>query len=173
MVALIKSASLFEVNVADYKQLNACRKEVGQLKELWDMILLVKGNMDDWKTTLWRDINVDDMDMDTKKYAKDIKGLDKEMRAWDAFTGLDSMVKNMMTSLRAVGDLQNPAVRERHWLQLMMATKVHCFGSFISMRNLETIILEGFPISALVMHSKKHDLIHVGCVTIACVCLSG
>lgn len=88
---------------------------------LW---LQVSGNMDDWKTTLWKDINVDEMDMDTKKYAKDIKGLDKEMRAWDAFTGLDSMVKNMMTSLRAVGELQNPAIRDRHWLQLMMATKV-------------------------------------------------
>ncbi|XP_015211854.2 dynein axonemal heavy chain 17 [Lepisosteus oculatus] len=124
MVSLSKSASLFEVNVPDYKQLKACRKEVILLKELWDMIHLVRGNMDDWKTTLWKDINVDEMDMDTKKYAKDIKGLDKEMRAWDAFLGLDSMVKNMMTSLRAVGDLQNPAIRDRHWLQLMMATKV-------------------------------------------------
>ncbi|KAL2078484.1 hypothetical protein ACEWY4_026169 [Coilia grayii] len=124
MEALSRSASLFEVNVPDYKQLKACRKDIVLLKELWDMVLLVKGNMDDWKTTLWKDINVDDMDMETKKYAKDIKGLDKEMRAWDAFSGLDSMVKNMLTSLRAVGDLQNPAIRDRHWLQLMMATKV-------------------------------------------------
>ncbi|XP_076154706.1 dynein axonemal heavy chain 17-like isoform X2 [Alosa pseudoharengus] len=124
MKALSQSASLFEVNVPDYKQLKACRKDIILQKELWDMILLVKGNMDDWKTTLWKDINVDDMDMETKKYAKDIKGLDKEMRAWDAFSGLDSMVKNMLTSLRAIGDLQNPAIRDRHWLQLMMATKV-------------------------------------------------
>ncbi|KAM9412460.1 dynein axonemal heavy chain 17-like [Salvelinus alpinus] len=124
MEGLSNSAGLFEVNVPDYKQLKTCRKEIVLLKELWDMILLVSGNMDDWKTTLWKDINVEEMDMDTKKYAKDIKGLDKEMRAWDAFTGLDSMVKNMMTSLRAVGELQNPAIRDRHWLQLMMATKV-------------------------------------------------
>ena len=46
------------------------------------------------------------------------------MRAWDAFTGLDSMVKNMVTSLRAVGELQNPAIRDRHWEQLMQATQV-------------------------------------------------
>lgn len=50
--------------------------------------------------------------------------LDKEMRAWDAFTGLDSMVKNMMTSLHSVGDLQNPAIRDRHWEQVMQATQV-------------------------------------------------
>lgn len=156
MVALSRSASLFEVNVPDYKQLKACRKDIVLLKELWDMALLVghlrlivtsslkltlryckyvsmkfqlsvsqvKGNMDDWKTTLWKDINVEDMDLETKKYAKDVKGLDKEMRVWDAFSGLDSMVKNMLTSLRAIGDLQNPAIRDRHWHQLMVATKV-------------------------------------------------
>ena len=65
--------------------------------------------------------------MDCKKFVKDIRSLDKEMRAWDAFTGLDGTVKNMMTSLRAVGELQNPAIRERHWDQLMAATKVNIF----------------------------------------------
>ena len=57
-------------------------------------------------------------------YTQDIRTLDKEMRAWDAFTGLDSTVKNMVTSLRAVGELQNPAIRDRHWEQLMQATQV-------------------------------------------------
>ena len=64
------------------------------------------------------------MEMDCKKFVKDIRSLDKEMKAWDAFNGLDSTVKNMMTSLRAVGELQNPAIRERHWEQLMQATQV-------------------------------------------------
>ena len=41
------------------------------------------------------------------------------------YSGLDSTVKNMVTSLRAVGELQNPAIRDRHWLQLMQATQVH------------------------------------------------
>ena len=62
--------------------------------------------------------------MDSKKFVKDIRSLDKEMKAWDAFNGLDSTVKNMMTSLRAVGELQNPAIRERHWEQLMQTTQV-------------------------------------------------
>ena len=30
----------------------------------------------------------------------------------------------MRTSLRAVGELQNPAIRERHWEQLVQATRV-------------------------------------------------
>lgn len=43
MEALCKSGSLFEVVVPDYKQLKACHKEVRQLKELWDMIVMVRG----------------------------------------------------------------------------------------------------------------------------------
>ncbi len=98
--------------------------QVRLLKTLWDMITIVRASIDDWKTTLWQDINVEQMEMDCKKFAKDIRTLDKEMRAWDAYGGLEATVKNMLTSLRAVSELQNPAIRDRHWQQLMNATKV-------------------------------------------------
>uniref|UniRef100_A0A803SSJ0 Dynein axonemal heavy chain 17 n=1 Tax=Anolis carolinensis TaxID=28377 RepID=A0A803SSJ0_ANOCA len=124
MEALSKSAGLFEVSVPDYKQLKACHKEVRLLKELWDMIVLVDESINDWKTTKWKEINVEQMDLDCKKFAKDVRTLDKEMRPWDAFVGLDNTVKNMITSLRAVSELQNPAIRDRHWKELMEATQV-------------------------------------------------
>lgn len=44
--------------------------------------------------------------------------------SWDTYINLEATVKNMLTSLRAVGELQNPAIRERHWDQLMRTTKV-------------------------------------------------
>uniref|UniRef100_A0A8C3J4X5 Dynein axonemal heavy chain 17 n=1 Tax=Calidris pygmaea TaxID=425635 RepID=A0A8C3J4X5_9CHAR len=125
MAALSKSADLFEVTVPKYKQLKACHREVRLLKDLWDMIFLVNTNIDDWKTTRWKDINVEQMDIDCKKFAKDIRSLDKEVKSWDAYTGLDNSVKNMITSLRAVNELQNPAIRDRHWQELMQATKVN------------------------------------------------
>lgn len=86
--------------------------------------LQVNTSIDDWKTTKWKDINVEQMDIDCKKFAKDVRSLDKEMKTWDAFVGLDNTVKNMITSLRAVSELQNPAIRDRHWQQLMQATQV-------------------------------------------------
>ena len=33
------------------------------------------------------------------------------MRGWHAYLGLETTVKNMLTSLRAVGELQNSAIR--------------------------------------------------------------
>ena len=51
-------------------------------------------------------------------------GLHKETRTCEAYVALERTVKNMLTSLKAVSELQNPAIRERHWLQLMKTTKV-------------------------------------------------
>lgn len=42
MAALSESAELFEVLVPEYKQLKACQREVRLLKQLWDMIVLVR-----------------------------------------------------------------------------------------------------------------------------------
>lgn len=77
------------------------------------------------------------MDIECKKFAKDVRLLDKEMRSWDTYIMLESTVKNMLTSLRAVGELQNPAIRERHWIQLMASTKVFidCFWFIFGVLN--------------------------------------
>ncbi|XP_005530761.1 PREDICTED: dynein heavy chain 17, axonemal [Pseudopodoces humilis] len=124
MAALATSAALFEVSVPEYKQLKMCRKELRLLKEVWDMVTLVNLSIAAWNTTRWAELNVEDMDIECKKFAKDIRTLDKEVKSWDAFTGLDSSMKNMMTSLRAVSELQNPAIRDRHWQELVQTTKV-------------------------------------------------
>ena len=55
---------------------------------------------------------------------QEMKTLDKEVRVWNVYAGLEATVKNMLTSLRAVNELQNSAVRERHWQQLMNTTGV-------------------------------------------------
>ncbi|XP_036692664.1 dynein heavy chain 9, axonemal [Balaenoptera musculus] len=124
MASISASASLFEVTIPDYKQLRQCRKEACQLKELWDTIGMVTSSIHAWETTTWMDINVEAMDLECKWFARHIRNLDKEVRSWDAFTGLESTVLNTLTSLRAVAELQNPAMRERHWRQLMQATGV-------------------------------------------------
>ncbi len=40
------------------------------LKNLWDTIGLVKSSFAEWNTTLWKDINVEQMEMDCKKFVK-------------------------------------------------------------------------------------------------------
>lgn len=49
-----------------------------------------------------------------------------QVRDEDVFKGLDNMVKNFLVSIPLVADLRSPAMRPRHWQQLMDTTKVRC-----------------------------------------------
>lgn len=53
---------------------------MGLLKELWDMITVVESSMAAWRTTPWRDIHVEEMELECKRFSKDIRALDKEVR---------------------------------------------------------------------------------------------
>lgn len=127
MTKLQEQANLFELTLPEFKMLKLNRKEVRQVKQLWDYVNIVRSCIDEWKTTPWKKIDVEAMEMECKKFGKEIKAMDKELRAWDVYIQMEATVKNILTSLRAVSELQNPAIRERHWIQLMQATKVSIF----------------------------------------------
>ncbi|XP_028842651.1 dynein heavy chain 9, axonemal-like isoform X2 [Denticeps clupeoides] len=124
MAGLVKSAGLFEVNIPDYRQLRQCRREAELLKGLWDLVTLVQSSLNAWKSTCWREVDVDQVEAECKRLRGELLALDKEVRAWDTFSGLDGTLRNTLTSLRAVAELQNPAIHLRHWHQLMAATGV-------------------------------------------------
>ncbi|KAJ8288109.1 hypothetical protein COCON_G00007680 [Conger conger] len=124
MSKLQESSLLFEVSVPDYRQLRLCRKEIVILKQVWDIVVYVHCSVEDWTKTPWREINVDQMDAELKRFAKDMRTLDKEARGWDVYSGLDLTVQNLVTSLRAVTELQNRAIRDRHWAQLISTAGV-------------------------------------------------
>lgn len=50
--------------------------------------------------------------------------MDKEIRDLSVYTYIENVIKDMMTSLRALIELQNPAMKERHWAELMEVTNV-------------------------------------------------
>lgn len=94
------------------------------LKSIWDLAGLVIFMFDQWKTTLWTEIDTDAMEARCRELSKDLRKMDKEIKGWEVYTGLDQTVKDMVTSLRAVGELRSNAIRERHWKQLMKTTGV-------------------------------------------------
>ncbi|KAH0621502.1 hypothetical protein JD844_022872 [Phrynosoma platyrhinos] len=149
MNKLQETANLFEVSVPEYRQLKQCRTDIILAKSVWDMVVFVQMSIKDWMKTPWKQINVEQMDVDLRRFMKDMKTLDKEVRIWDVYIGLESTVKNLLTSLRAVNELQNLAVRKRHWQQLMAATGV----SFVM--NEDTTLGELF---ALQLHRVEDEV---------------
>ncbi|XP_024130607.1 dynein heavy chain 9, axonemal [Oryzias melastigma] len=124
MASLLESANLFEVPAPKNIHLQLCRHKLSLLKELWDMITVVNTSIDSWKMAPWMEIQVEEMELELKSFYKEIGGLDSKMKEWDAFKGLDSGLRNILISFRSVGELRSPAMRGRHWHQLMAATGV-------------------------------------------------
>ena len=69
-----------------------------KLKEIWDYKHYVDYSIDLWKKTLWKKLDIEAMDLACKTLAKEIRGIDKMVREWNLFKGLELTFKNMMTS---------------------------------------------------------------------------
>uniref|UniRef100_UPI0035900BF2 dynein axonemal heavy chain 17-like n=1 Tax=Myxine glutinosa TaxID=7769 RepID=UPI0035900BF2 len=149
LLELSASTRLFEISPPSSSQLSKCWHQAKLLKEIWDVIASVRTRMASWESTCWKDINVDQMDMETKKFCLDLRAMDKDLRSWDTFIGFDSSLRNYMKSLRSVGELQNTAVRERHWQELMNTTGVR-----FSMSESTTL----FDLLSLHLHKFEEDV---------------
>ena len=64
------------------------------------------------------------MENECRKFTRDLRTLDKNVRHWQPYIYLEGLLKDLVSSLRAITELQNPAITERHWIELMQITKV-------------------------------------------------
>ncbi|KAK9886615.1 hypothetical protein WA026_017537 [Henosepilachna vigintioctopunctata] len=121
---LIDDGNIFDITIEEFKPIKHCRKELRQVKQLWDYISMMNSCIDEWRSTPWKKIDIENMEISCKRFVKDLRAMDKETKSWNVYVEGEKTIKNLLTSLRAVTELQNPAIRERHWKQLMQATKV-------------------------------------------------
>lgn len=53
--------------------------------------------------------------------------MDKVIHDWSVYIYIDKLIKTMLTSLKALIELQNPAMKDRHWAELVDVTNVILF----------------------------------------------
>ena len=61
---------VFELNVSKHHTIKLIRKNIKSLKEVWDMISVVKHQFDYWKKTLWDNIDTDLLTQKTRSIQK-------------------------------------------------------------------------------------------------------
>lgn len=64
------------------------------------------------------------METECKKFSKELRTLPTDVRSWDPYITAEQDLKNLITSLRAITELQNPALRDRHWIELTKITNI-------------------------------------------------
>ena len=166
--------------------LRCVQEELGHLQGLWTMVERVLGTFAEWHATLWDRINVDELTEHTKALAREVKALNKAVRLYGVFgwapccwdtpwhgghaaaaderspcRKLEEAIKAMQTSLPLVLELRHPAMRPRHWKQLMkVAARLdapalpHISGSpavraWLQATGTQFVMDEGFSLGAL------------------------
>lgn len=93
-------AALFEVAFAEMTALHSCRREVKMIKVLWDYAMLVHSCIQLWKMTFWKQVDFEKLEIECKQFSKHLRSLDKDMRSWDTYVGLDATIRDLVTSLK-------------------------------------------------------------------------
>eukprot|EP01059_Diplonema_ambulator_P035162 TRINITY_DN8181_c0_g2_i3.p1 TRINITY_DN8181_c0_g2~~TRINITY_DN8181_c0_g2_i3.p1 ORF type:complete len:4166 (+),score=1836.14 TRINITY_DN8181_c0_g2_i3:116-12613(+) len=115
---------LFDLTPTELIELKECRQELLLLKQLWDIVGHVKSQFSDWMCQTFKLMAPDDLIEEAKKIQKQLKGMPLKCKSTGTFNGLETEVKDMLTTLPLVVELRNPAMRERHWRQLLKKCEV-------------------------------------------------
>jgi dynein heavy chain len=93
---------------------------------MWDLISLIDYQFENWSTTLWNDIQPDDLERLIKEFSSKLCApnapQNKDIKTWKSFTSLNERVRNMANVMPLIKDLHSPYMKERHWNRLMTIT---------------------------------------------------
>ena len=70
---ITETANIYEQPVPEFKQIQQIRRELKLIKNLWDYIFIVQTSLDEWKTTVWKKIDVEGMDVECKKLIRELR----------------------------------------------------------------------------------------------------
>jgi dynein heavy chain len=120
------TANIFDC-VRDMDASNRTMKEIEDL--LSEFMLLWEGNMkvvqtiDDAKRIIWQHLDPEALEDSAKGLVQFLRKLPKSVRGSDAFQGLDRHVKEFVITCPIIASLRSPAMRDRHWQELMEIVK--------------------------------------------------
>lgn len=114
---------LFDMAMSDYRPLNDCLNNLVLLKNLWDLIVMVRETFSAWYNVLWDKIDTGQMVETVRELSNQVHRAQKGLRAWPLYSWLQDEVKNMSAALPLVNELHSETMRDRHWATLMGVTK--------------------------------------------------
>lgn len=144
---------------------------------------MIESCVGNWKKTAWKRLDVEEIEQQCKRFNKDIRSLGKSIRSWQPFVYIEKVLKNLVTSLRAITELQNTAIKDRHWLELMKSTGVNEIQSYplhpmiytyiylVFVVILSLQLFSKFGMIYLVINLRTHIMIHKDKPFIKLICI--
>jgi dynein heavy chain, axonemal len=109
---------IFNIDHPVYPELSFVEKECSLLETIWNL----KEEWDDkwvrWKDTKFDHIDSNEMNDEAQDFSEKLKNTDREIRNWGIYDHLKNKIESFLQTMPLIGELRNPAIRDRHWRQL-------------------------------------------------------
>lgn len=112
---------VFQVDHAPYKEVMDTEKDIGHLEALWAVAAEWDRLYDGWKTCPFADIDTEQMEQQAQAQLKKLVRLAREVKDkdWEMVVHYRKIIEQFKRVMPLVQDLKNPALRDRHWKQLV------------------------------------------------------
>ena len=73
-----------------------------------------------WSSTMWFDIDTDNLTEELNRLTMQVKRMPKEIKKWDVYSlRLAGEIKNMSIVVPLVAQLASPSMQDRHWKSVL------------------------------------------------------
>ena len=119
---LTKAEKLFGLDLTIYPQLQTLNDELTQVEAVYDIYEQWCECLKRWNRSSWKDLLIEDLQRTTDEKAKQARVLSKTHGKVEPFTAVQQQVLNFHNSLPLLTKLKSPALKLRHWKDLMKIT---------------------------------------------------
>ncbi|KAJ3242061.1 Dynein heavy chain 2, axonemal [Chytriomyces hyalinus] len=116
---LQKGLRVFKLEQPPSKEIGQINSEIDSLQQIWSLTQEWVAVWEDWRTKPFLTLDAAEMEEYVQRYLKKLQKMPKDMKEWDVFTNLKEKISQCRRTIPVLQDLKNPAMRERHWSQIM------------------------------------------------------
>jgi dynein heavy chain len=94
-----------------------------EYRALWECVKNIMNVIDDARRITWAALDPESFEDSAKSLVQSLRRLSKNVKSSDSFKGADKLVKEFLSTCPLIISLRSPAMRERHWRELMDVVK--------------------------------------------------
>ncbi|KAG5468437.1 hypothetical protein LSCM1_02417 [Leishmania martiniquensis] len=119
---LLKAEQLFDLTLTTHTSLQQLNEELTKVETIYDLYEQWMNDLRRWNRSSWKDLLLSDLEATTEERAKQARVLGKHYGAIHPFPAVHQLILNFQSSLPLLAKLKSPALKVRHWTELMHVT---------------------------------------------------
>ncbi|CAM38695.1 putative dynein heavy chain [Leishmania braziliensis MHOM/BR/75/M2904] len=119
---LVKAEKLFDLPLTTHTCLQQLNEELTKVETVYCLYEQWMSDLRRWNRSSWKDLLLSDLEATTEERAKQARILGKQYGMVDPFPAVHQLILNFQSSLPLLAKLKSPALKTRHWTELMRVT---------------------------------------------------